>query len=56
MRIIKHKIKWAGHAAGMGMKRNAYRIWVAKLEGKRLRRTHVGGRIILKWISEKGMQ
>jgi hypothetical protein len=34
-------------------KRNAYRILVGKLEGKRpLERLDVGGRIILEWILE----
>jgi hypothetical protein len=27
--------RWAGHVAQMGEKRNAYRIWVGKPEGKR---------------------
>jgi hypothetical protein len=29
------RIRWAGHVAQMGEKRNAYRILVGKLEGKR---------------------
>jgi hypothetical protein len=38
----------------MGEKRNAYRILVGKPEGKRsLGRGWVGGRVILKWISER---
>jgi hypothetical protein len=28
-------MRWAGHAARMAEKRNAYRILVGKLEGKR---------------------
>jgi hypothetical protein len=28
-------MRWAGHAARMGERRNAYRIFVGKLEGKR---------------------
>jgi hypothetical protein len=28
-------MRWAGHVARMGEKRNAYRILVGKLEGKR---------------------
>jgi hypothetical protein len=28
-------MRWAGHAAGMGEKRNAYRLLVGKPEGKR---------------------
>jgi hypothetical protein len=33
--IKSRKIKWAWHVAQVGEKRNAYRIWVGKLEGKR---------------------
>jgi hypothetical protein len=29
------RMRWAGHVAGMGEKRNAYRILVRKPEGKR---------------------
>jgi hypothetical protein len=36
VRIIKSKeMRWAGHVARMGEKRNAYRILVGKPEGKR---------------------
>jgi hypothetical protein len=36
IRIIKsRRIKWAGHVARMGEKRNAYRLLVGKPEGKR---------------------
>jgi hypothetical protein len=36
IRIIKsRKIRWAGHVARMGEKRNAYRLLVGKPEGKR---------------------
>jgi hypothetical protein len=36
IRIIKSKwMRWAGHAARMGEKRNAYRLLVGKPEGKR---------------------
>jgi hypothetical protein len=36
VRIIKiRRIRWAGHVARMGEKRNAYRILVGKPEGKR---------------------
>jgi hypothetical protein len=35
-RIIKsRRMRWAGHVARMGEKRNAYRILVGKPEGKR---------------------
>jgi hypothetical protein len=36
IRIIKsRRMRWAGHVAGMGEKRNAYRLLVGKSEGKR---------------------
>jgi hypothetical protein len=36
IRIIKsRRMRWAGHVACMGEKRNAYRILVGKPEGKR---------------------
>jgi hypothetical protein len=36
IRMIKsRRMKWAGHVASMGEKRNAYRILVGKPEGKR---------------------
>jgi hypothetical protein len=34
--IKSRKMRWAGHVAGMGAKRNAYSILVGKPEGKRL--------------------
>jgi hypothetical protein len=36
IRIIKsRRMRWTGHVAGMGEKRNAYRLLVGKPEGKR---------------------
>jgi hypothetical protein len=36
IRIIKsRRMRWAGHVARMGRKRNAYRLLVGKPEGKR---------------------
>jgi hypothetical protein len=36
IRILKsRRMRWAGHVAGMGEKRNAYRLLVGKPEGKR---------------------
>jgi hypothetical protein len=36
IRVIKsRRMSWAGHAARMGERRNAYRILVGKPEGKR---------------------
>jgi hypothetical protein len=35
IRIIKSwRMRWTGHEARRGEKRNAYRIWVGKPEGK----------------------
>jgi hypothetical protein len=55
IRMIKsRRMRWMGHLARMGEKRNAYRILVGKPEGKRpLGRLDVGDRIILKWILER---
>jgi hypothetical protein len=55
IRIIKsRRMRWAGHVAGMGEKRNKYRLLVEKTEGKRpLGRQDVGGWIILGWILER---
>jgi hypothetical protein len=37
IRIIKsRRMRWARHVARLGEKRNAYRLLVGKLEGKRL--------------------
>jgi hypothetical protein len=38
-------MRWAGHVARMGEKRNAYRILVGKPEGKRLL-----GRLRHRWV------
>jgi hypothetical protein len=35
IRIIKWRMRWAGHVARMGEKRNVYRLLVGKPEGKR---------------------
>jgi hypothetical protein len=46
IRIIKsRRMRWAGHAARMGEKRNMYRLLVGKPEGKRLL-----GRPRCRWI------
>jgi hypothetical protein len=36
IRMVKSRMRLAGHVARMGETRNAYRIWVGKPEGKRL--------------------
>jgi hypothetical protein len=45
IRIIKLRMRWAGHVARMGEKRNAYRLLVGKPEGKRPL-----GRLKCKWV------
>jgi hypothetical protein len=37
--IKSRKMRWAGHVARMGPKRNSYRILLGKSEGKRLLET-----------------
>jgi hypothetical protein len=55
IRMIKsRRMRWAGHVARMGEKRNAYRILVGKPEEKRpLGRPRRRGWRILKWILER---
>jgi hypothetical protein len=53
IRMIKSKrMRWAGHVARMGEKRNAHRILVGK---RPLGRPRLGGWTILKWILENRM-
>jgi hypothetical protein len=47
IRIIKpRRMRWAGHVARMGEKRNVYRLLVGKTEGKRLL-----GRPRCRWVN-----
>jgi hypothetical protein len=59
IRIIKsRRMRWAGHVARMGKKRNAYRILVRKTEGKKgkpRRRWEDNIRMDLKEIGWGGM-
>jgi hypothetical protein len=51
MRMIKaRRMRWAGHVARMGGKRNAYRILVGKPEGKRTL-----GRQRRRWVASNKM-
>jgi hypothetical protein len=52
--IKSRRMRWAGHVARMGEKRNAYKIVVGKQEGKNhWEDQDVGGWAILKWILER---
>jgi hypothetical protein len=56
IRMIKsRRMKLAEHVARMGEKRNTYRIFMGRLEGKKkhYEDEDVGGWIILKWMLEK---
>jgi hypothetical protein len=44
--IKSRRVRWAGHVARMGTKRNAYRILVGNPEGKRPL-----GRPRLRWVN-----
>jgi hypothetical protein len=52
IRVIKsRRMKWLGHVARMGQKRNAYNILVGNLkERDHLEDIGVDGRVILEWI------
>jgi hypothetical protein len=55
IRIIKlRRMRWAGHVAQMGEKRNSYMLMVGKPEGKSwLGRPSISGWIIFGWILER---
>jgi hypothetical protein len=55
VRVIKsRRMRWAGHVAWMGERRDVYRIMVGKLRGKRQQGTPgINERIILRWIFKK---
>jgi hypothetical protein len=48
IRIIKlSRMRWAGHVAQMGKKRNAYRLLLGKREGKKPQEDQDGGACVL---------
>jgi hypothetical protein len=54
IRVIKSRMRWAGHVARMGEGRGAYRILVGRPEGRsHLEDPGVEGRITLKCIFKK---
>ena len=55
VRVIKsRRMRWAGHVARMGEKRDVYRVLVGKpREGDHLKDPDVDRRIILRWIFGK---
>jgi len=50
VRVIKWRMRWAGHVAGMGERRGIYRVLVGKPEGKRLL-----GRLSRRWEGNNQM-
>jgi hypothetical protein len=53
IRIIKsRRLRWAGHVAGIGEKRNAYR-WESQREGDDWGDQDAGGWIMVGWILER---
>jgi hypothetical protein len=49
VRVIKSRMRWAGHVARMGEERGVYRVFVGRPEYKRpLGRPRVGERISLR--------
>jgi hypothetical protein len=53
IRIIRSRMRWAGHVARTGRKLNVYRLLVGKPEGRRPLRRPRRGWIILGWILER---
>jgi hypothetical protein len=51
--IKSRRMRWAGHVARMGAKRNAYRILVGDTEEMRPLDQDVSGWIIIKWLLKK---
>jgi len=47
------RMRWAGHVALMGERRDVCRVLVGKPEGQRPLRRRIDGRIILRWIFRK---
>ena len=54
VRVIKsRRIRWAGHVARLGDRRDVYKVLVRKRDGKRRLDPGVDGKIILRWIFRK---
>jgi hypothetical protein len=52
--IKSRRMRWAGHVARIGDKRNAYKILEGKPEGKNhWEDQDVGGKTVLKWILDR---
>jgi hypothetical protein len=53
IRMIKARMRWAGHVGSTGEKINAYRMVVGKPKEKRLLGIPRRERIILKWLLQR---
>jgi hypothetical protein len=55
IRMVKlRRMRWTGHVAHMGEKRNACRVLAGEFQGKSCyENLDVDGRIVLKWMLEK---
>jgi hypothetical protein len=51
--IKSRRMRWAGHVAHMGEKRNATGFWWESLKETDRKTYNIGGRTILRWILER---
>ena len=54
VRVVKSRIRWAGHVVRMEEGRGVHRVLVGKPKGKRpVGRPRLDGRLLLRWIFKK---